>query len=1005
MMMLLVLVCLPAMAGQRTASEAQNVAMNYLNSHAPRRAPGASAPKLSLAKTAQSTNGRAVDYYVFDCDANRGFIIVSGEDKAAPVLGYCDEGTFDPTNIPDGLNYMLDCYAEQMKYLRSHPEAAYVAPGTEMTVSITPLLTTNWNQDSPYNDLCPTFGQDATHAAVGCVATATAQVMNYHKWPKKGTGEFTYLCKVNKKEEQWLSADFGNTTYDWDNMLDAYIPGSYNEVQANAVATLMSHVGIASHMGYGETSSTSTFAAMEALRDYFGYNPGMVRYSRHSVEAAKWDSLIMNELICSRPVIYTGFTPKGGGHCFVLDGCNAQGYYHFNWGWGGKSNGYFLITALNPADQGIGSYEGGYNAAQEFIANVYPDQGEPEPEKFLSGSCYKFWPGTDHVNLGQKAPIYIRYLNFNSYGYGSSAEITIGMLLSDEQGNTVQFDEVNTKTMVFEFGSNYSWVGNGYMQYTTPASLANGDYNLWLTYKLLNYDMENFAFLDNIPNLPTYIKVKVKDGVMYFSSPITETGELSVYELIAPEVMGAGNKLNLTATVANAGREYYDDVFFAFIDENDSYSIQDPININVPTNGMVTFTGMVAVPTVPGVYELALLNKDLDKISGSMTVTVKENGEYLLTISRQIEVTDYWMEMDNVSATVELANTGTGDYVGSLPYMILSGDSKWVMYRGISDIVTIPAGGTATVKIQLSFEGIPELPYKICLRDPRYPDKNYIWGDQAQFELNPIYPTILLENLLAYGIADNDFLLADNLTVVDTHDQSLFTTNGRESWIEVKCGVFYDQVANTKAFRAGTVWGRYTLVDGNPSITLAKLPQAGVVQEVTAVAVDLTQPFNPVANMVIDFSGYYNVVNGQALFTAYDGLEGDMGQAMPVAFDWLESISPLAEHTCYDLHGVIKFAPATGNGAPARKADGTPMTFTVQLTKAPVPTPPTAITSVNRDGMNINVTAGAISVKGASRVAVYNMAGALVGKGNEVQLPAGIYVVIADGQARKVAVP
>ena len=153
----LVMLCLPLMAEQRTASEAQNVASNYLRTKAAHHLLGVSTqpPQLSLSMTGTSAD-KKVDYYVFNNGKDDGFIIVSGDDKAAPVLGYSDSGSFDANDIPDGMRYWLECYAEQMQYLRSHPESAYVAPRSQSNVMITPLLTCKWNQNSPYNDQCPT---------------------------------------------------------------------------------------------------------------------------------------------------------------------------------------------------------------------------------------------------------------------------------------------------------------------------------------------------------------------------------------------------------------------------------------------------------------------------------------------------------------------------------------------------------------------------------------------------------------------------------------------------------------------------------------------------------------------------------------------------------------------------------------------------------------------------------------------------------------------------------
>ena len=1003
--LLLLLVCLPALAGPRTASDALNVATNHLRESAPRHANGAphQAPQLTLAMAAENAADHKVDYYVFNNSGNRGFVIVSGDDNAAPVLGYCDEGTIEPDNMPDGLRYMLSCYAEQMRYLRSHPASAYAPASTETTMCISPLLTTNWNQNTPFNDLCPTFGPDNTRSMTGCVATATAQVMNYHQWPKQGTGEFTYVCNVNKQGDQTLSADFGATTYDWDNMLDNYYVGGYNEAEGKAIATLLYHVGVASHMNYGITSNTPTFAALEALRTYFKYNKGMKVYTRTNVLTAQWDSLLMNELINARPVIYTGFSPEGGGHCFVLDGCNADGYYHFNWGWGGRSNGYFLLTSLNPRDQGIGSYEGGYNASQEFIANVYPDKGEPFPDGYLEATCYKIWPEEARVNLGEKVPINIRYLLFNADGYGLSVNVSFGFMLSDKNGIPVDFADENIKANSnYILGTRYSWIGYNAFQFTTPTNLADGEYNLWLMYKEESQD--SYSYLNNIPHLPGFLKVYVSDGVMTLSVPETEHNDLSVTALTAPERVGTNNEVEVSATIANASDEYYDNVYLSLYRDGTQIEIFEGIGINVSPGGIVSFKTRITAPDTPGTYELAVLNKDLNRLSGgSVTMTVVASANYDLSIATQLQVNSYYMEMDNVGGTAVVSNSGTGDYVGPIPFMILNSDASRIMAHGNSPIVTIPAGGSATVNINTAYEGIPGQVYKMCLRKVTSPNSNTIWGNQVPFEVNSLTSTSLLGNIVGNGVENGEYLIADHLTIVDTHGRSLFVTNGNGSWIEVKCGDFFDQVKDMKAFKAGTLRGKYSNESGNPSLTLTCLPVAGMVLPVTAVKVDLGQNFTLEPDMVIDFTGYYAAIEGKDFICEHDGSTGDYGQSLPIAFDWLSTPAALTKGACYDLHGVARLSLDT-NETPSRMAEEeATASYTIYLTKAPTDDI-TAVGDIDSDAVKVSATAGTITVTGAKHVAVYNMAGALAGRGNEVHVSAGIYVVIADGLMRKVVV-
>lgn len=175
-----------------------------------------------------------------------------------------------------------------------------------------------------------------------------------------------------------------------------------------------------------------------------------------------------------------------------------------------------------------------------------------------------------------------------------------------------------------------------------------------------------------------------------------------------------------------------------------------------------------------------------------------------------------------------------------------------------------------------------------------------------------------------------------------------------------------------------------------------------VVQEDVVQMLDLSKPYTPIPDQVIDFAGYFFTENGKPIIYAYDGSDGDKGQAVPISFEWLDGSFPLTEGECYNLHGVVMLTPAA-SGSPALMADGTvPTNYIVYLTK--VPTEITAISSVTNDGVKVNVTDGTINVAGASSVAIYNTAGALVSRNAITQLPAGVYLVVADGKCFKVIV-
>ncbi|MBQ0019669.1 MAG: C10 family peptidase, partial [Bacteroidales bacterium] len=249
----------------------------------------------------------------------------------------------------------------------------HYAQDNTLPESVEPLLGgILWAQNDPYNRLCPTVPKTDTKCATGCVATATAQIMKYYQWPKQGTGENSYKSTTYGFE---LGADFSQSIYDWANMLDDY-SGEYTEQQANAVARLMSDIGIAENMDYDQESGSSSYFAAYALATHFGYNKGLQVCEREFYSYAEWNDLLKTELAASRPIMMTGGKKETQtlAHEFVLDGYDKDGLYHVNWGWGGMSNGYYDINIMCPKNQGTGGGSGGFPARQDVIVNCFPDK-------------------------------------------------------------------------------------------------------------------------------------------------------------------------------------------------------------------------------------------------------------------------------------------------------------------------------------------------------------------------------------------------------------------------------------------------------------------------------------------------------------------------------------------------------------------------------------------------------------------------------------------------------
>lgn len=320
------------------------------------------ARNLDLAYTL-STEGEP-DIYVFNKSTYDGFVIVAADDAVGNmILGYSDRNGFSSQNIPDNVKWWLDEYKRQIEWVRSH---GYKSSQTNTrkgayAKNISPLLgNLAWDQGDPYNRLCPEI--NGVKCFVGCVATAMAQIMYYHKWPLNGQGRHSYMWNG-----QQLSVDFSKSVYDYSSMKPAYSSNT-SEKSSEAVARLMYDCGVSVDMQYGINGSATYSSLVEnALKTYFDYGSTVKYYVRDDYRgtAAQWDAMIMEELDESRPVYYSG-AGDAGGHAFVCDGYRDNGdkvFFHFNFGWSGAYNAYFLTSAID-TDPGT------FNSTQEIVIGI-----------------------------------------------------------------------------------------------------------------------------------------------------------------------------------------------------------------------------------------------------------------------------------------------------------------------------------------------------------------------------------------------------------------------------------------------------------------------------------------------------------------------------------------------------------------------------------------------------------------------------------------------------------
>ena len=334
-----------------TKARALSIATKYINN-----------PKLSndTPKTRSSKANEQPAYYIFTNPNDKKFVIISGESKLNEVVGYGDKMTENPNDQPPYFKLFLKEYERVVKEVRS--KATATTPQRPIKRKVEPLLTCKWSQYDPFNKYTPL--SNGQHTPTGCVATATAQVMFYNKWPKNRPQDYIASTGDDAKK---------SATYWWDEMKN-----TTNEMRAEqsrqAVGVLMYDIGKAVHMRYYIKGSDSNLQrACNALRDKFDYT---VRYlDKNFLPANEFLNEVMQEISDGYPVLVVG-----GPHAFVYDGYDEQGLIHTNWGWGGENDGYFDINIVTLNVSGFALNSGTF-WDDISVVFAHPNDGKAVPFK------------------------------------------------------------------------------------------------------------------------------------------------------------------------------------------------------------------------------------------------------------------------------------------------------------------------------------------------------------------------------------------------------------------------------------------------------------------------------------------------------------------------------------------------------------------------------------------------------------------------------------------------
>lgn len=339
-------------------NEAQTLGKKFVNSNFEMRHRGLD---LSLAYTANTERGEAC-FYVFNV-GSQGFIILSADDFYRPVIGYSENGAFDYDNIPPALREYLEDIAasrsvNRMMRKSAAPDVAADWRMLEKTGQLVSrhggrgvdyIVQTQWNQSYPYNYYCPEDPDgDHGHAIVGCLATSMAQLVSFWKYPVHGNGSHCYY----HEDYGQICADYENTYYDWDHIANTVTASSPIE-EIEAAALISFHCGVSIDMGYGPDGSGGASAPIpNAMHTYFSYSDAIVQLRRDDYDTDIWKSMVREQFDMGWPMYYGG-CDNGGCHAFICDGYDDHDMFHFNLGWGGSSDGWYLIDDApytNPAD-------------------------------------------------------------------------------------------------------------------------------------------------------------------------------------------------------------------------------------------------------------------------------------------------------------------------------------------------------------------------------------------------------------------------------------------------------------------------------------------------------------------------------------------------------------------------------------------------------------------------------------------------------------------------------
>jgi len=344
------------------------------------------------------------EFYIFNRLDNGGYVIVSGEDATPAILGFSPVGHIAADSIPDNLASHLDYFRQQIAYARRAGIAKQSTAEGPTSKTGMRLLTPSWRQ---FEQMTP------GHVPAGCVPTAMAIIMGAWHWPITGEGTSTNTGTINGLGTPYEIALDHNVAFNLDQL--PFDVSNFSDLHPDVqygLANLVLHTGTAIEVQYGTNasggSSAYTNRVGEVLADHFKFSkdiPKVIYDQSMSVISQR----LRDELAAGRPVIYSARTSEDNGHAFICDGV-WDDYFHFNLGWGGYSNGYYLLNAINTGN-------GDYINKAYIVTGIHPRTDDPDYTPRTIPVVYDKLPD-QHEDPVTTSPDYSPIEFSSEFGYG-----------------------------------------------------------------------------------------------------------------------------------------------------------------------------------------------------------------------------------------------------------------------------------------------------------------------------------------------------------------------------------------------------------------------------------------------------------------------------------------------------------------------------------------------------------------------------------------------------------